>query len=216
MPTKSRKSNAVNTQLVRRPRVPRRQFSTNGDNTIITSKYISTSPLTILTGATIASTLSFVNPAQTSSLDPGQAIAWNFSNYLVRSATLTYTPAVGTTTLGTVFMAYIDNPEIISKVVTGTYSAATIGQLAQSGSNSTSLPVWQQGSLTMNRPPRRKLFSIDSTTVSSTLEVDRVHQGAFIVAYFGPAAAGTTILGHLSIKYTALLENPQASYVSAV
>lgn len=201
---------------MRQPRTPRRQFSTNSSNTVINSRYVSSFPLGIgATAAASAYTTEFVNAAQTSNLDPGLAIARNFSNYCITKYAITYTPAVGTTTLGTVFIGYIDNPEIIFKVLSGAYTAVQAAQLAQACEVSTSGPVWQQMTLNVNKRPRKPWFNVDSSPMASTIDADRIHQGMILTAYFGPSTSNV-LFGHLTPKYTAKLENPQAAFVSGV
>lgn len=204
------------TQLVRTPRTPRRKFTTNSDNTMIHSRYVGGFPLVVASGAFSAYTTEFVNPAQTNDLDPGLAIARNFSNYVVTKYSVTYSPAVGTTTLGTVFMGYIDNPEIIYKIVSGAYTPIQSAQLAQACQVSVSGPVWQQLTLNVNKPPRRKMFSIDRSAMTNTLDADRIHQGLIITSYFGPTATSNLTLGYIAPNYSAKLENPQAAFVSGV
>lgn len=204
------------TNLLRTPRVPRRKFRTNNNNTVIHSRYVSSFPLGILSGAASAYTTEFVNAAQTSVLDPGLAIARNFSNYCITDYSVTYTPAVGTTTLGTVFIGYVDNPEIMYKVISGAYTATQCAQLAQACEVSTSGPVWQQMTLTVNKKPRKPWFNVDSSAMTSIIDADRIHQGMIITAYFGPAAGANVLFGHITPKYSAKLENPQAAFVSGV
>lgn len=219
MPTKSNKNN--NQTLIRRPRVPRNRLraQTGGLTTTFKSRYLNQA---MSTGASIQSFgVVPVQPSQGSGRgnDPGAAIAGNHQEYLVQQSTFMYTPAVGTTTPGTIFVAYIDNPEIIGRFygVDGTtpYTSTQYLQIAQTASKSWSTPVWQ--ALTCSNagiPPRRKMFATDTTGPTSFAQVDRSVQAVWV--YASASAPNSTVLGYAMEDYVCSVKGPQNAAITNI
>lgn len=199
---------------MRRPRVPRNKLSakTGGLSTTYRSRYLNQA---IASGA---SSQGFgiipIQPSMTvgRGSDPGIDIAGSHQEFLVHQSTFVYTPSVGTTTPGTLFVAWVDNPEIIGRFYgadsTTPYTATQYLQIAQTMSKGWSTPVWQ--ALTCSNagiPPRRKMFATDSTTPTSMATVDRCIQGAWVFATVGLPASTTA--GYAVEEYSASLKGPQ-------
>jgi hypothetical protein len=217
MSPKSNKSN--NQTLMRRPRVPRNRLraTTGGLTTTFRSRYLNQ---TVANGASVqVAGIVVVQPSQSvgRGSDPGVAIAANHQEYLVNSSTFIYTPAVGTTTPGTLFVAWVDNPEIIGRVYGADgltpYTNAQLLGLAQTTNKCWSTPIWQQ--LTCSNagiPPRRKMFSTDTTTQATVAGIDRSVQGMWIYAV--QSAPLSTTLGYIHEEYSASLKGPQNNAIS--
>ncbi len=142
-----------------------------------------------------------VCPALNGSADPGAAVLSNYQEYRMLSGTLHYVPQVGSTTSGTVWIGYYDNPEIIYKVYASAYSTASLLSLAQTAPHSVSSPVWQAVDLTIPMRNRRKVYSVDTTVPSSSSVADMTVHGIIIVATSG--APFSTTVGTISQEYVA-------------
>jgi hypothetical protein len=106
--------------------------------------------------------------------------ARNFQKFLYEpGTTLHYQPAVGLNTAGTVYVAYIDNPEFISTY----YSLAAAQRISaiKTVANVKAFPVWQDFTLPISGTPRQKRFSNDVTVTFR----NRCCQGCFIVGVEG-------------------------------
>lgn len=131
----------------------------------------------------------------------------NFEEYSVQSSQLTYTPVVGTSTLGIVYLAYYDNPEIIYKVQTSVYSDAQKLALAKGSPTSVSGPVWQTFSLNGGTKRRRPKYTVDSSVFSGTVALgiataDLTTHGIFLWGIEGvDTPVSTKTYGKISVEY---------------
>jgi len=142
-----------------------------------------------------------VSPASvTGGADAGGTVLRNYQEYSMNKAALTWTAAVGTTTPGTVWIGYYDNPEIIYNMQAASYSDAALLALAQQARLSSSCPIWDTMTLSAPMTTRRKRYSVNSQTPTSITEADLQVHGVFIVAVEGTTAA--LACGHVSMTYS--------------
>lgn len=194
------------TALRRERRAPKRKLvgSMGGDGRV-TSRYVDAG---VVTTAVQASNYCYVDPPKHSiSNDPGSVIIRNYSNYIVTSSKFMYVPAVGTTTTGTIWIAYIDNPEMIHKIVTGVYSLADRTNIVQNMSTARAGPIWEPLEVSMSRPPRLKMFNVDSTFPTFIEDCNRSSQGLWL--WVTTSAPISTTLGTTLQEYTCRGENLQ-------
>lgn len=204
---------------MRRPRVPRQRIvaKTGGQTSVFKSRYMN---------QVVASTTNpgygviLVAPAYgRGGNDPGSAIVLYHQEYLVQQSKFIYTPAVGTTTPGTIFVAYLDNPEIIGRFYgasgSSSYSVANQLSIIQSSSHSWSAPIWQE--LTCSNAgiaPRRKMFSVDSTIPTTFEGFDRGFQGIWVFQTVSTPLA--TTLGYITEEYTVSVRGPQSALFTSI
>lgn len=212
MPPK--KTNKALAAINRVNRTPRRKFrgSLGGDGRV-SSRWLSQSV------ATAAAAQAYgwipVNPPRhTAANDPGAAVLLNYSNYRVLTSKFIYIPAVGTTTTGTIWVAYIDNPEMIYKTVSGTYTYSTLVSIVQGMSTAKAGPIWEMLEVNMNKPPRRKMFNVDAEQSTNAEVAERTHQGMWI--YVTTSCPFSTVCGSIQEEYTAIGENLQPSLYSGI
>jgi hypothetical protein len=182
----------------------------DGGLAAVSSRFVGTSVTS--TGAGVSSGYWPVNPGQNGAGDPGFTVIKNYSEYRFKHAKIHYTPQVGTTTTGVVYLAYFDNPEIIFKAQT--YAHATLLSLCQSAVYSVSAPVWQALELPAQMRYRRKVYAVDSTQPASSTEADMVAHGVWLYAVIG--APVSTTLGVLSIDYAAEAMSLQLQSASGI
>lgn len=180
-----------------------------GGDGMVSSRYISFG-LTTSSTAQASGWVSLAPALHSSSNDAGGTVIRQYSNYLTTRSKLIYTPAVGTTTTGVVFVAYIDNPEVIYNVVNGLYSLTQLTNIVQNYSTTKSTPVWQALEVSLTRPPRRKLFSVDTTTPANPEVADRAIQGLWLIVTAN--APSSTTVGFVSEEYAARGENLQPQF----
>jgi len=202
----SPKSNKALTAMRRVNRTPKRKFAGNlGAEGRVTSRYISAGVATA-SGQDFGWT--FVAPALHSlANDPGGAVISNYSNYRVLSSKFIFVPAVGTTTAGTFWVAYIDNPETIYDVLSGGFTITAATNIVQNMSTAKAAPIWEGLETSVNRPARRKLFNVDTTSPASAEVTERTVQGMWL--WVTTSCPLSTTLGTVSEEYTAVGENLQ-------
>lgn len=129
---------------------------------------------------------------------PVEAVANRYQNGLYLPGTrLDYIPAVGLSTKGTLAVAYIDSPTLMTRFFTLVPGA----QLAfiQGLANVKTGPLWQP--LTFPLPPntRRKDYTVDNTiTPTDTNEFDLAVQGIYLwVAYGLDAPSSNLTIGQM-------------------
>lgn len=146
--------------------------------------------------------------------DPGATVIQQYSNYVVRASRIYYTPSVGTTTTGVIFIAYVDNPEMIRNIIGNVYTSGDLVNIAQNMSTVKSGPIWQPLEVSMNRPPRRKMFSVDRSTPANAEIADRSVQGLWLIVTQN--APFSTVLGYVSEEYSAVGENLQPAFFTQI
>lgn len=200
---------------MRRPRVPRNKITANtgGEETVFRSQYVNQ---TASTGSTSQAygIIAVCPPYHSASDDPGATIAANYQEYVCTSHGIKYTPSVGTTTSGTMWVAFVDNPEIIYKFYAGTYAYADYLKIAQTTRHSKSAPVWEPLEFSVSTPTRRKLFSVDTSSLTTIEQTDRVVQGAYI--YASTSAPTGTTLGVMTDHYTCRVKGLQSRFATGV
>lgn len=179
----------------------------------VQSRYISYG---VVTGASAQSTgyVTLAPALHNTSNDPGATITRQYSNYVVRASRIHYTPAVGTTTTGIIFIAFIDNPEMIYNVTAGVYLASELVNIAQNMSTCKSGPIWEPLEVAMSKSPRRKIFSVDRNNPSNPEAADRAVQGLWLIVTQN--APFSTTLGYISEEYTASCENLQPAFFTNI
>lgn len=199
--------------LRRTARAPKRKFAGSmGGEGRVTSRYTNSG---VSTGAAQTGGWIYIDPPKHSvANDPGAGVIVNYSNYRVLASRFIYVPAVGTTTTGTMWAAYIDNPEVIKNIVNSNYSLSTLTNIAQNSSKSKAVPIWEPLELSMTCPPRRRLFSVDTDTPSTAEQADRAVQGLWL--WVTTAAPLGTALGVILQEYTAVGENLQPTVFTGV
>lgn len=140
-------------------------------------------------------------------------VAKNYQKYLYKPGThLRYQPTVGLNTAGTVFVAFIDNPEAMKDYVAA--DGAGRLEIVKGQANLRSYPVWQEFTFPLTATPRQRYFSTDVTTDYTSAEVlNRVCQGMYIYALELPAVttAATTFgrpLLHVNLQLEELSASP--------
>lgn len=130
----------------------------------------------------------------------GPTIVGSYRECLFRSGTkITWSPNVGFTTTGRIYVAYIDNPEVMVGylgTLTDTAKLAYIKALT----NHVNHPVYKE--FTYNMPSigtRRKRFDVNATGTQTVDTFDRSLQGAFVWVVAG--APGTTDVGAMSLTH---------------
>jgi len=167
---------------------------------LITSRYIEA--LSATGGAAQDAFMLQLQPTSyAASNDAGGQVLRNYQEYSMVRATLHYTPAVGTTTVGIVHMGYYDNPELLLKAYNGTYTTAELLALAKSSPISIKGPVWLSMELPASMSKRRARYATNSTFPSSRGDVDLEVHGGWIVATEGVPLS--TSYGQFHIEYTA-------------
>lgn len=182
------------------PRPRTKISSMSGQSALVSSKYVSN--VTSSNGAGAGVHVSLINPPLIAAAnDAGGAVLRNYQEYTIDRAVITHTPMVGTTTPGTIWIGYYDNPEIILKLFAGTYTTAEATALAKQSPISVSGPVWMPLSLAASSSKRRAKLASDSTTPTDRFQVDLTTHGCFVVALEGGPV--TTAYGTTSLEYTA-------------
>lgn len=187
-----------------RPRTRISRMDTGGAT--VSSKYVFGSSNTDGAGTWVGAYK--INPASYSGADAGGTVLVNYQEYTLRSWKHTFTPSVGTTTPGVLWIGYYDNPEVMYKVDTGVYSVATLLALAKQSPISSSAPIWHPQTLNIPMSKRRKHYSTNSTNPGSVADADLQIHGVVIMAVEGTPT--DTPLGNVSFEYTAVgfhLEN---------
>jgi len=174
---------------------------------VFKSTYLALTPAT--TAAQFSATAAIAPSLNGTSADPGALVARQYQEYVCTSHGIKYTPAVGTTTAGTVWLAWIDNPEIIYKFVAGTYTYSDALTIAQTVAHHKSGPVWEAMDFSVSLPPRRKLFSVDTTSAGSAEVADRTMQGMYIVVSTA-VPINTNPFGYVTTSYTCRVRGLQS------
>jgi len=146
--------------------------------------------------------------------DAGGTVLKNYSEYRIEQGALSWTPTVGTTTTGTIWIGYYDNPEIIYKANAGTYGTATMLNLAKQSPHRTSMSIWMPGTLSLPLFRRRPKYATDTTAPANRSEADLCTHGVFIIAIEG--APVSTNLGYLSLEYKARGYNLENQAVTGI
>lgn len=204
MPTKANSKLARNAQRGIRgnnapPKNRIRLSRMDSNNAVVRSRFIQ---YTGTTGAAIQITGGIpVAPALSGPVDAGGAVIRNYQEYKIRSAKLVYTPSVGSTTTGIMYIGYYDNPEIISRVYAGSITPSSLTVLAQTAPHSVATPVWQGCELVVPQRSRRKSYAVDSNVPGDSVTADLTVHGVFIFATVG--APFSTTIGVFSQEYVA-------------
>lgn len=153
------------------------------------------------TGATTQfDTFIRVNPASNNvANDAGGTVLRNYQLYKMNSLRATWTPAVGTTTAGTVYLAYFDNPEIMFRW--GSYSYADKLALVKQNPTCVKAPVWMALELAGSLMTRRPRYSVDATIPTTVVDFDMTTHGMF--AFVTEGCPFNTPVGVVALDYSA-------------
>lgn len=191
---------ALDGQIPRpRPRIRVKRMDNAG--TMVTSRVVRGTSVTSSFGEYTDNVL--VAPAVYRASDAGGSVLSNYQEYVVNTMTAYWTPTIGTTTPGIVYIAYYDNPELIFNVSNGLYTTAQFYSLAQNAPHSASGPVWQPIQLSIpNGPNRLKIFSTDTNApILNQSAAGLTVQGIFLIAVVGSPI--TSAVGVISYEYSA-------------
>lgn len=135
----------------------------------ITSHFTSNLVNTVTAGNTASFTALWLSPALYGFEDPAAVIVKNYQEYRVKDIEYQWNPSLGSSTRGLVFMCFIDNPEIMEKLLRSQYTLSQIGAICKSTADSVQGPVWMPLRF---RPraisrPRRTKFSVNSDLPAS-------------------------------------------------
>lgn len=185
-----------------RIRVPRM----TGNSTYLQSRFVAANVSVSGSGTqNFANVL--VNPVSYSgtgaSNDAGGNVLVNYQEYKMQRGAMTYTPLVGSTTTGIVYLAYFDNPDLIRNLNTSAYTTGNTLSLIKNAPNVVSGPVWQSLTLPMSLRVRRPKYRIDTAGTSSIETTDACVHGIFTCAVDGVVQSVTTTYGVLTFEYAA-------------
>lgn len=140
-------------------------------------------------------------------------VAKNFQRFLYLPGThFRYQPNVGLNTAGTIYVAYVDNPELLKDFIAA--SGSTRLDILKGMANMKSYPVWQEFVQHIG-PPRLKSFSTDPNTDFTNADtLNRVLQGAFIFGVEGVTQTATTTYGRIALQNVLRLEELSATPAS--
>jgi len=152
------------------------------------------------------------NPAGT---DAGGAVIRNYQEYTMRSARCIYTPLLGSNNVGTIWLAYLDNPEIFNKILASFYTVGQITSIVKSTPNAVSGPIWMPLELHANMVRRRSKYSVNTQITGLTdADIDNQVHGYFVAVTEG--VAFSTQYGQYTLEYTAVGYNLQLAAVTGI
>lgn len=204
---------------MRRPRIPRNRFTgkTGGLDTRFTSQYFSGN-ISVPGAAQAYGYCLVAPPLHSKDNDPGAVVASTYQEYLVENSTFKYVPSVGTTTAGTVWVCFVDNPEIINGIVNFTYSYNEFLSICRSTpARSKSVPVWEGLELSIaGIAPRRRMFTVDTSilTMTEDEQFDRAVQGCWV--YATTSCPFSTVVGTVSEHYSCRTKGLQNQITTGV
>lgn len=134
----------------------------------------------------------------------GINVARHYSEGVFHDCHAVYTPAVGMTTPGRVWMAYVDNPEAVHYITdTLTTDSARLAVLKGIGNVQTG-PIWKEMRFRIPPSRRRKAYDVNAAISSSDInQLDRSNQGTLFVAIEGGPASSSgvgTVWYHDSLR----------------
>jgi len=152
------------------------------------------------------------NPTGT---DAGGAVIRNYQEYTMRNARCIYTPLLGSNNVGTIWLAYLDNPEIFNKILTGVYSVANITSIVKSTPNAVSGPIWMPLELNASMNRRRTKYTVNTQITGLTdADIDNQVHGYFVAVTEG---LGFSVqYGQYTLEYTAVGHNLQLAAVTGI
>lgn len=139
------------------------------------------------------------------------AIARLYNEYIYRSVTMHWIPAVAPGVAdgaSQIYVSYIDNAEDITNLLT----AATPGPVfnaSKNPRNSRFFNAWERFSYTIPLSSRRKTFDVNAANNQTVDVVDRSVQGAIVTGYTSLSAAIN--LGQWRVTYSLELRNLNVS-----
>lgn len=137
-------------------------------------------------------------------------VAKNFQKFLYLPGThIRYQPNVGLNTAGTIYISYVDNPEIVKDYVALTATARA--EVVKGMANMKSYPLWQEFTHHIGAA-RLKSFSTDVTSDFTNADtLNRVMQGCFLIAIEGVVQTATTTYGRIALQNVLRLEELSAT-----
>lgn len=215
--TKSRnvKPTVARTVASQSKRQPRQRISGRlGSDTILKGTELCTSLTVANGGSGMASYIPLIAGTTSSrAVYTFINVAKNYQKFIYRPGThFRYQPNVGLSTAGTVYVAYIDNPEAIKDYIAA--SGAIRLDIVKGQANMRSYPVWQEFIMPLTATPRQRMFTTDVTTdLTDADTLNRVCQGAYIFGVELPTtvSADTTIgrpILHVNLELQELSATP--------
>ena len=209
--TKTRNGRAANSKrkanpmTIRVPRIRMKERNNRFDGQYGNFRSVHT-PLTAT--ANVAAQLFFVDCDSTGAMGSvGSSIATLYNEFVYESLTMRWLPLVapGVADGGSqIYIAYIDNPEKMSVLLTLTDTQALAAVKAIK--NAKFFNAWEQATYSVPLTRRRPKFDVNITNGHTDDENDRSTQGMVIVA--AESLTATPILGHLvsdsCVKFTGL------------
>lgn len=113
-------------------------------------------------------------------------------------------PSVSFTTTGRLFVAFTDNPEVISTISGSFTTPATFSAYVRGMGNVVSFPVWQETDIVIPTRLRRKMFDTNSSITATPDILDRSCQIYMCVCAEGVPAS--TTLGGFAFKDSVIVE----------
>ena len=208
-----RKSNPLYTGRGRVGR-PRMKF----DGQTITSTLFSSQSAVGAVTATLGSDYQIVDCSSGEAMNrAGSDVVKHYQDYKYTQAALEWLPSIGpasTDAGGRIYIAYIDNPELIV-----TFKAATaVNQLpmVRNCANVRDFNMWERFTYHVPLTYRRKMFNVDPTvSTPGNEETDRAVQGLVIISYVSiNNTAATGVLGQWRITSTTWLKGFTASILT--
>jgi len=146
--------------------------------------------------------------ARDSSFDPVGVMSTLYNSYKYLPGTqYEYHPAVGLNTAGTVYLAYVTNPELmfyLESLIT-TPQLSILNDRVRAIGNVRTGPVWSHLTLPMYTVYRRPKFDVNAQMSAGTDNYDRSVQGAFVLSIIG-APVNTAICRNTLHKKLQLFE----------
>lgn len=132
-----------------------------------------------------------------------RGFANNYQLYRIKSFQVDYVPVVGATNAGSLSWSYVDNPEIISRVVRGIYPGPDYINLVKIGPKNRvkHTSIWQplSGGMPATMSNRRRWYSVDAADqITDNYEsIDRTCQALMVARWSGPAM---TNVGYFTVR----------------
>lgn len=140
---------------------------------------------------------------------PIDAVARLYSNYKYLPGTVFhYVPAVGTTTSGSVTVAYVDNAEVMAAAVLASITPATFGDFVRGAANAKTYSIWESFTYPI-MPAVRKLYNVNASLnpgVATPDEYERTTQGMFLISVES-APSNLPAVGRIWVHTNIQLEN---------
>lgn len=172
--------------------------SMNGQSATVSSRHTDFSKSSDTLG--LADGFLLVNPPTFSNQsDAGGTVARNYQFYKINHLKMRWTPLVGTTTPGVVYLAYFDNPELIHRWTSGLLTYANKLSLAKQSPNGVVAPIWMVQEIAGSLMTRRSKYTVSAELPTSIDEHDQLTHGMFVYVLEG--GPPTVPIGTPTLEY---------------